>query len=80
MEQTGEGESTNFSADGIGDMRVGLKYNVLPTLRSMVVLGFGVYLPTGNTNAHDSAGLVMESTTPTRPGASRIESDNLSDL
>jgi hypothetical protein len=58
----GEGESTNFSTDGIGDMRVGLKYNVLPTLRSMVVLGFGVYLPTGNTNAHDSAGLEMEST------------------
>ena len=52
----GEGESTHFSADGIGDMRVGLKYNVLPTLRSLVVLGFGVYLPTGNTNAHDSAG------------------------
>jgi hypothetical protein len=58
----GSGESTNFSADGIGDMRVALKYNVLPTLRSMVVLGFGVYLPTGNTNARDSAGLVMEST------------------
>ena len=32
-------------------MRVALKYNLLPTLRSMVVLGFGVYLPTGNTQA-----------------------------
>jgi hypothetical protein len=61
-ENGGAGESTNFSADGIGDLRVGLKYNVLPTLRSMVVLGLGVYLPTGNTNARDSAGLVMEST------------------
>lgn len=59
----GAGAPTNFSSDGIGDMRVGLKYNVLPTLRSMVVLGFGVYLPTGNTHAHDSAGSVMESTT-----------------
>ena len=59
----GEGEPTNFSANGIGDLRVGLKYNVLPTLSSMVVLGFGVYLPTGNTHAHDSAENIMESTT-----------------
>jgi hypothetical protein len=59
----GEGESTNFSANGIGDIRVGLKYNVLPTLRSMVVLGFGVYLPSGNTHAHDNLGSLMESTT-----------------
>ena len=62
-ENGGAGESTNFSANGIGDMRVGLKYNLLPTLRSMVVLGFGVYLPSGNTHAHDSAGGIMESTT-----------------
>ena len=61
--QNGVGEPTNFSANGTGDIRVGLKYNVLPTLRSMVVLGFGVYLPTGNTHAHDSAGNLMESTT-----------------
>ncbi len=66
----GEGEPTNFSADGIGDLRVGLKYNVLPTLRSMVVLGFGVYLPTGNTHAHDSANLVMES--PTQLGRGQV--------
>jgi hypothetical protein len=59
----GEGEATNFSANGAGDMRVGLKYNMLPTLRSMVVLGFGVYLPSGNTHAHDNAGSLMESTT-----------------
>ena len=59
----GEGESTTFSSDGLGDMRVGLKYNVLPTLRSMVVLGFGVYLPTGVTSAKDSTGALMESTT-----------------
>ena len=57
----GAGEATNFSANGIGDIRVGAKYNVLPTLRSMVVLGFGVYLPSGNTHAHDSAEKVMES-------------------
>ena len=35
-------------------MRVGVKYNMLPTLRSMVVLGFGVYLPTGVTKRIDS--------------------------
>ncbi len=60
-ENGGAGEASNFSANGIGDIRVGLKYNVLPTLSSMVVLGFGVYLPSGNTHAHDSAGKVMES-------------------
>src|SRR5262245_34078823 len=66
----GSGEPTNFSANGVGDMRVGLKYNVLPTLRSMVVLGFGVYLPSGNTHAHDSANLVMES--PTQLGRGQV--------
>lgn len=59
----GEGENTNFSSDGLGDMRVGLKYNVLPTLRSSVVFGFGVYLPTGVTDANDSTGARMEPTT-----------------
>jgi hypothetical protein len=66
----GEGEPTNFSANGIGDIRVALKYNVLPTLSSMVVLGLGVYLPTGNTHAHDSAGAVMES--PTQLGRGQV--------
>jgi hypothetical protein len=66
----GEGEPSNFSANGIGDMRVGLKYNVLPTLRSLVVLGLGIYLPTGNTHAHDSAELVMES--PTQLGRGQV--------
>jgi hypothetical protein len=66
----GSGDPTNFSANGIGDLRVGLKYNVLPTLRSLVVLGFGVYLPTGNTHAHDSANLVMES--PTQLGRGQV--------
>ncbi len=66
----GEGAPTQFSSNGIGDIRVGLKYNVLPTLRSMVVLGFGVYLPTGNTHAHDSAENVMES--PTQLGRGQV--------
>lgn len=66
----GEGDPTQFSANGIGDIRVGLKYNVLPTLRSMVVLGLGVYLPTGNTHAHDSEENVMES--PTQLGRGQV--------
>lgn len=66
----GEGTPVQFSANGAGDIRVGLKYNVLPTLRSMVVLGFGVYLPTGNTHAHDSAEAIMES--PTQLGRGQV--------
>src|SRR6185295_3065855 len=65
----GEGESTNFSANGIGDIRVGLKYNMLPTLRSLVVLGFGVYLPTGSTQRDDNLGNLMESTSQIGRGA-----------
>jgi hypothetical protein len=66
----GSGAPSNFSANGIGDIRAGLKYNLLPTIRSLVVLGFGVYLPTGNTHAHDSAEAVMES--PTQLGRGQV--------
>jgi len=59
----GEGESTTFFDNGIGDIRVTAKYNVLPTLRSMVVMGFGVDIPTGDTSARESTGGVMESPT-----------------
>jgi len=55
------GENSNFSDNGIGDMRVTAKYNVLPTLRNMVVVGFGMDLPTGDTRARDSGGSVLES-------------------
>jgi hypothetical protein len=55
------GEDTHFSDNGIGDMRVTAKYNVLPTLRNMVVLGVGMDLPTGDTRARDSGGGVLES-------------------
>ncbi|MEP6888625.1 MAG: hypothetical protein ABI945_09945 [Nitrospirales bacterium] len=44
----GAGQETSFSDNGIGDVFVNLKYNVLPTLRSMVVTSFGAYLPTGD--------------------------------
>jgi hypothetical protein len=57
----GAGDPVGFSDNGIGDIRVTGKYNVLTTLRSMVVLGLGVDLPTGDTSEKDSAGAIMES-------------------
>lgn len=59
----GEGEPTTFFDNGIGDVRVTAKYNVLPTLRSMVIMGFGVDIPTGDTSARESTGGVMEAPT-----------------
>lgn len=41
-------------------MRITTKYNVLPSIRSMLVLGFGVELPTGDTNQIDRNGGVLE--------------------
>ena len=46
----GAGELTRFSDNGIGDVLINMKYNLLPTLSSMVVTGLGVYLPTGDHN------------------------------
>jgi hypothetical protein len=46
----GAGALTRFSDNGIGDVFINAKYNMLPTLSSMVVTGFGVYLPTGDHN------------------------------
>lgn len=64
----GAGEPVNFSDNGTGDTRVTAKYYVLPTLRSTLVMGFGVDIPTGDTNARDSSGGVMESPTQLRRG------------
>lgn len=52
----GAGEVTEFRDDGIGDILINAKYNLLPTLSSMVVMGFGMYLPTGDHN-QKTAGL-----------------------
>jgi len=52
----GAGEFTEFSDNGIGDILINAKYNLLPTLSSMVVMGFGMYLPTGDHN-QKTAGL-----------------------
>ena len=51
-----------YSDKGLGDIRVALKYNVLPTLRTMVVLGMGVDLPTGDYGQRVQGGSLAEST------------------
>lgn len=52
----GAGEQTNFSDNGFGDVFINAKYNILPSLRSLLVTGFGVYVPTGDHN-QTTAGL-----------------------
>lgn len=51
-----------YSDKGIGDIRVSLKYNVLPTLRSMIVVGMGVDLPTGDYGQRVQGASLAEST------------------
>ncbi len=51
-----------YSDKGLGDIRIVVKYNVLPTLRSMVVLGFGADLPTGDYGQRVQGGSLAEST------------------
>lgn len=68
----GEGESTTFFDNGIGDIRVVAKYNALPTLRSMVVMGFGVDIPTGDTSARESTGGIMEAPTQLGRGSAGL--------
>ncbi len=51
-----------YSEGGLGDIRATLKYNVLPTLRSMVVLGVGVDFPTGSYGKFAQGTTLAEST------------------
>jgi hypothetical protein len=59
---TGAGEYEAFQDAGIGDIRVNTKYSFLPTLRSLMVVGFGVDLPTGNSHATNINGNLQEPT------------------
>lgn len=59
---TGEGEYEAFQDAGIGDVRVNTKYSFLPSLRSLMVVGFGVDLPTGNSHATNINGTLQEPT------------------
>lgn len=58
----GAGMYEAFNDAGIGDIRVNPKYSFLPTLRSLIVLGFGVDLPTGDSHAPDINGTLQEPT------------------
>ncbi len=51
-----------YSERGLGDIRATVKYNVLPTLRSMVVLGVGVDFPTGSYGRFAQGNSLAEST------------------
>ena len=51
-----------YSEGGLGDIRATLKYNVLPTLRSMIVLGVGVDFPTGSYGKFAQGTTLAEST------------------
>jgi hypothetical protein len=59
-EDGGRGELVPFKDTGVGDVTFTGKYNILPTLRGMVVAGFGVQVPTGSTSARDEGGHIME--------------------
>jgi hypothetical protein len=59
---TGEGEYEAFQDSGIGDVQINSKYSYLPTLRTLLVFGFGVVLPTGNSHATNINGNLQEPT------------------
>ena len=62
----GAGKLTRFSDNGIGDIFINAKYNMLPTLSSMVVTGFGLYLATGD---HDQTTAGVENAETMEPTA-----------
>jgi hypothetical protein len=67
--QFGPGTVSSFKDDGLGDILGKLKYNVLPTLRSMIVLEMGVYFPTGTYQERGVNGQYAESTLQLGRGA-----------
>jgi Putative MetA-pathway of phenol degradation len=67
--QIGAGAVSNTNDRGIGDVLAKVKYNVLPTLRSMVVLEMGVYFPSGDYGHEAVPGQLAESTLQIGRGA-----------
>jgi hypothetical protein len=67
--QIGAGAVSNTFDRGIGDVLGKVKYNLLPTLRSMVVLEMGIYVPTGDYGHQAVAGQLAESTLQVGRGA-----------
>lgn len=67
--QIGAGTLTNTNDKGIGDVLLKMKYNMLPTLRSMLVFEMGVYFPTGDYGHEGAPGQLAESTLQVGKGA-----------
>ncbi|MDN5940467.1 MAG: transporter [Nitrospira sp.] len=71
--QIGAGAVANTNDRGIGDVLAKVKYNLLPTLRSMVVLEMGVYFPTGDYGNMPIPGQLAESTLQVGRGAFGVQ-------
>jgi hypothetical protein len=67
--QFGPGTVSSFKDQGLGDVLGKLKYNLLPSLRSMLVLEMGVYFPTGTYQEAGPNGQYAESTLQLGRGA-----------
>ena len=67
--QIGSGAVASSDDRGIGDVMAKVKYNLLPTLRSMVVLEMGIYFPTGDYGYQGAPGQLLESTLQIGKGA-----------
>ncbi|THJ12432.1 MAG: transporter [Nitrospira sp. CG24C] len=67
--QVGAGAVASSDDRGIGDVMGKFKYNLLPTLRSMVVLEMGVYFPTGDYGHEGAPGQLLESSLQVGKGA-----------
>src|SRR5712692_4507969 len=50
----GQGTPELFTDNGLGDIRLTAKYNVLASLRNLFVFGFGIDLPTGKNNSQSN--------------------------
>jgi hypothetical protein len=71
--QIGVGAVSHNSDRGIGDVLAKVKYNMLPTLRSMLVLEMGVFFPTGDYGNHATDNQLIESTLQVGRGAFGIQ-------
>lgn len=67
--QIGAGAVSNNSDRGIGDVLAKVKYNMLPTLRSMFVFEMGIFFPSGDYGNHATDNQLVESTLQVGRGA-----------
>lgn len=67
--QIGNGAVSNTWDRGFGDILGKVKYNIIPTLRSMIVLEMGVWFPVGDYGHEAVGGQLAESTLQVGRGA-----------